>query len=71
MVFSIQMGAKMNLLTLKEVTKAMRVSESTVRRWVRDGSLPAYKIGKRGQLRVSKIDLDAFLERHRFKTNND
>ena len=71
MVFSIHIGAKMNLLTLKEVAKAMRVSESTVRRWVRDGSLPACKIGKRGQVRISKIDLETFLERHRFKTNKD
>jgi excisionase family DNA binding protein len=61
----------MNLLTLKEVAKAMRVSESTVRRWIRDGSLPAFKIGKRGQVRISKRDLETFLEQSRFKSTAD
>lgn len=55
----------MNLLTLREVAEAVKVSETTVRRWVRDGSLSAYKIGKRGQLRVKEEDLESFLEGQR------
>ncbi len=55
----------MNLLTLREVAEAVKVSETTIRRWVRDGSLAAYKVGKRGQLRVKEEDLEAFLERQR------
>ncbi len=55
----------MNLLTLREVATAVKVSETTARRWVRDGSLAAYKVGKRGQLRVKEEDLEAFLERQR------
>lgn len=55
----------MTLLTLRDVAESMKVSETTVRRWVRAGSLPAYKVGKRGQLRVREEDLEAFLEKQR------
>jgi excisionase family DNA binding protein len=55
----------MNLLTLREVAETLKVSESTVRRLVRASSLAAYKIGKRGQLRVRKEDLEVFLEKQR------
>ena len=55
----------MNLLTLREVADTVKVSETTVRRWVRDGSLVAYKVGKRGQLRVRERDLEAYLESQR------
>ena len=52
----------MNMLTLHEVAKAMKVSESTVRRWVRAGALIAYKVGQRGQLRIREEDLEEYLE---------
>lgn len=55
----------MTLLTLREVAAALKVSATTARRWVRDGSLAAYKVGKRGQLRVRDEDLESFLEKHR------
>lgn len=52
----------MKLLTLNEVAITMKVSESTVRRWIRSGSLSAYKVGQRGQLRIRENDLERFLE---------
>ena len=52
----------MKLLTLREVAEAMKVSESTVRRWIRAGALTAYKVGQRGQLRVRDEDLERYLE---------
>ncbi len=55
----------MDLMTIKDVTSAVKVSESTVRRWVRSGLLPAYKVGDRGQLRFQRSDVLAFLNRHR------
>ena len=61
----------MNLLTLREVADAVKVSETTVRRWMRAGFLPAYKVGKRGQFRVSEEDLKAFLERQRIDASAD
>jgi excisionase family DNA binding protein len=55
----------MNLLTLRDVSEILRVSETTVRRLVRAGSIAAYRVGKRGQLRVRGEDLESFLERQR------
>jgi excisionase family DNA binding protein len=34
------------------------VSERTVRRWIHDGTLPAYKLAGRGLLRIALDDLD-------------
>jgi excisionase family DNA binding protein len=52
----------MKLLTLPEVVDALKVSESTVRRRIREGSLTAIRIGR--QLRVRPEDLEAFLRLH-------
>ena len=60
-----------NLLTLREVAEAVKVSESTVRRWVRSRELSAYKVGKRGQLRFRVEDLEAFLERQKVGGDDD
>ena len=53
---------ELKMLTLHEVAAAMKVSESTVRRWIRGGSLTAYKVGQRGQLRIREDDLERYLE---------
>lgn len=34
----------MNFLTVKEVAKAIKASEHTVRLWCREGTLPALKV---------------------------
>ena len=60
----------MNLLRLREVAETVKVSETTVRRWVRSGALIAYKVGKRGQLRVREEDLEFFLEKQRVGVAN-
>lgn len=52
-------------LTLHEVAEAVKVSETTVRRWDRSGDLPAFKVGDRGQIRVHPAELRAFMERSR------
>jgi len=61
----------MNLFTLREIADVVKVSETTVRRWIRDGSLAAYKVGKRGQLRVRDEDLETFLESQRVGSSED
>lgn len=48
--------------TVREVAELLKVSEATVRRWIRDGELRAIDIGK--GWRIGADDLGAFLEEH-------
>lgn len=48
------------LLTIKEVAKILRVSERSVNRYIEADRLKASKIG---QWRISKKDLEGFLNR--------
>jgi excisionase family DNA binding protein len=43
-------------LTVAEAAKLLRVAPSTVRRWIRDGDVPAYRIGQR-RLALMRTDL--------------
>jgi CTP synthase len=49
------------LLTLEDVADRLKISVSTVRRWVKSNELRSIKIGNRGQYRISLKDLDEFL----------
>lgn len=53
----------MEFLTRKEVAKYLRVHERTVNRWVENGLLKAYKLGKgrTALLRFSKKEVERFL----------
>lgn len=51
-------------LTPQEVSDLLQVSVQTVRRWIKDEDLPAYKVGPR-MWRIRKIDLDMWLEQQR------
>ena len=51
------------LHTLQEISDSVQVSLSTLRRALRSKKLPHTRIGKRGQVRVSQADLDAWLAR--------
>lgn len=53
-------GGKRKMLTLKEVGEVLRISETTLRSWVDTGILKGYKFNR--EYRVSKEDLDAFIE---------
>ncbi len=50
-----------HLLTVVEVADLLRVSPSTVRRWVRDGDVPAFRIGGR-RVGIRRSDLGAVVE---------
>ncbi len=43
-------------LTVKEVAELLKMSEATVRKWCREGVLPAVKLGKSYRIRRSDID---------------
>jgi excisionase family DNA binding protein len=51
-------------LTPQEVSDLLQVSVQTVRRWIKDEDLPAYKVGPR-VWRIRKVDLDVWLEQQR------
>jgi excisionase family DNA binding protein len=51
------------MLTLTDVAERLHVHIDTVRRWVRDGELPAYQLGARAGYRVKMSDFRAFLEK--------
>jgi excisionase family DNA binding protein len=51
------------LLTPDEVADRLRVSIDTVRRYIRNGDMPAIKIG--GQFRIEENELDCFILRQK------
>jgi excisionase family DNA binding protein len=52
--------AEEKLLTPPQVAGLLQIHERTVTRWLRNGYLRGFKIGK--EWRVSARDLDSFLE---------
>ncbi len=59
----------MDFLTRKEVAKYLRVHERTVNRWVENGLLKAYKLGKgrTALLRFPKSEIERFLKSSKTK----
>ena len=50
-------------LTPQEVSDLLQVSVYTVRRWIKQGELPAYKVGR--LWRINKGDLNQWLKQQR------
>ncbi|MFL5628734.1 MAG: helix-turn-helix domain-containing protein [Ktedonobacteraceae bacterium] len=53
------------LLTIREVARRLRVDDTTVRRWVKNGTLEAVTLphrGKRQAYRIRKSTLDTLLK---------
>lgn len=53
------------LLTVREVAHRLRVDDTTVRRWIKNGSLEAITLphkGKRSAYRVKKSTMDKLLQ---------
>jgi excisionase family DNA binding protein len=46
---------------VKYIVALLGVHEQTVRRWIKQGDLPAILFGRKGGYRVKASDLDAFL----------
>jgi excisionase family DNA binding protein len=49
-------------LTPQEVSGLLRVSVYTVRRWIKEGDLPAYKVGR--GWRIREPDIVRWLSKH-------
>ena len=52
-------------LTTEEAADYLQVHVNTLRRWAREGVIPAAKLGNRGGFRFRREDLDRFLESRR------
>lgn len=51
----------LDLYWVPEAREYLGISDATLRRLVREGRLPAYRMGGMGRLRFRKEDLDAVL----------
>lgn len=49
------------LYTIREATKVLRMGEKYVRQLIRDGELPAIRMGSGGYLRIRGIDLENYI----------
>ena len=52
-------------LRTPEAAKYLGMHEETIRRWAREGAIPAAKLGNPGGSRFKRSDLDRFLEERR------
>lgn len=43
-------------VNLEELAAHLSVSKDSVRNWIRDGRLPAYKVGKLYKFKLSEVD---------------
>ena len=58
-----QRNDRMNFSTIAEVAERLHVATRTVRRWITAGDLVVHRMG--GVVRISELDLRAFLALHR------
>ena len=56
------------IMITKDVAETLKVSETTIIRWIKGGKLPAFRIGK--DWRIRKDDLDRFLDEQVNKQKN-
>ena len=55
------MPKRSRMLTTTEAARYLSVHPNTVRRWEKQGLLPAYRLGTRGDRRFLREDMDRFL----------
>ena len=48
-----------SLVSLPQAARELAVAESTIRRWIKDGELPAIKVGPAGRYKIELGDLYA------------
>ena len=53
------------LLTARDVAKLLHLNVNTVRRWSKNGMIPAYRMSPRGHMKFSEDDITGLLNSHR------
>lgn len=56
-------------LKLKDVAELLNVSKTTIRRWLADGRLPAYRINN--QYRFNRVEIEDWVLRHRIDSSKE
>lgn len=56
-------------LKIKDVAELLNVSETTIRRWLSDGKIPAYRINH--QYRFSRIEIENWMMRCKIKSSEE
>jgi excisionase family DNA binding protein len=51
-----------SMLTVSEVAKQLHVHPNTLRRWVDEGKIVAYRITRRGDLRFEPSDVNNYIK---------
>lgn len=60
-------GNKTKLLRIREAAEILGVNPETLRRWDKEGKLPAVKVSVRGDRRYKPEDIDRFIEQNKNK----
>jgi len=55
-MLSMKTSEARSFLTPQEVSDLLRVSVYTVRRWIKEGTLPAYKVGRGWRIHESEMN---------------
>jgi excisionase family DNA binding protein len=55
----------MPLMTVNDVAEELKVHPRTVKRWITEGQLPAFKLGDRAGWRINEEAVKEFLEARR------
>jgi excisionase family DNA binding protein len=55
----------MTLMTVNDVADQLQVHPRTVKRWIAEGQLTAFKLGDRAGWRISEEDVQKFLAERR------
>ena len=56
-------------LKIKDVAELLHVSEKTIRRWLMDGKIPAYRLNH--QYRFSRIEIENWMMSYKLKSSKD
>ncbi|WP_196884689.1 helix-turn-helix domain-containing protein [Arthrobacter sp. CAN_A214] len=51
----------LRFLTLRQVAEELNTKESTIRALIRTGEIPAIQVGGRGQWRLGRVDVEAYM----------
>jgi excisionase family DNA binding protein len=58
-------------VTMREAAERLRISERTLRKYLKRGDLPHYRPDPKGKILIRWNDVEAWLDRHRARSRTD